>query len=245
MSRLQLFAPKRCSPRGDCRRESFVYSRGRSWAWQIVCVSRADFRSIARAALCAAAFTFLSSLPGALADEERRSGEPDLRTVLFGSLDAGHSTFGSLGVKRALGGPLDHSGPVGMASLGYGGTDERLEGPEGPRLTRHAVQASALLGYQWARDGVFLAVFAGPEVEGDRLNRSASLPRMTDAHLGVRLHGEVWAHPTANTLFTTTMIVGTARTEHLWARSSAGYAFWDGVFLGPEASVYATDTYPA
>ena len=40
---------------------------------------------------------------------------------------------------------------------------------------------------------------------------------------------------------TTTVIVGTARTAHLWGRASAGYALWDGVFLGPEVSVYTTD----
>ncbi len=92
------------------------------------------------------------------------------------------------------------------------------------------------------RDGLVVAALVGPEVESER-SSDLPAPRDTTPQLGARLHGEIWAHPTANTLFTTTMIVGTARTEHLWARSSAGYAFWEGVFLGPEASVYATDTY--
>jgi hypothetical protein len=67
--------------------------------------------------------------------------------------------------------------------------------------------------------------------------------RDTTTHVGAGLHGEMWAHPTARTLLTTTVIAGTARTPHLWARAAAGYALWDGVFVGPEASVYATDTY--
>jgi hypothetical protein len=131
-----------------------------------------------------------------------------------------------------------------MASLGYGRTVERAWWqPEGPRFTRHAVHGSALLGYQWAGDGLVVAALAGPEIEGERLSHSLPMPRGTEAHLGVRLHGEIWAHPTASTLLTTTVIAGTARTMHLWGRASAGYAVWHGVFLGPEVSVYTTDTY--
>jgi hypothetical protein len=69
------------------------------------------------------------------------------------------------------------------------------------------------------------------------------MPDIADVHVGLRLHGEIWAHPTAQTLLTATVIVGTARTAHLWGRTSAGYALWDGVFVGPEVSVYTTDTY--
>jgi hypothetical protein len=165
----------------------------------------------------------------------------DLRTVLFGSLDGGDSTFGTVGVKRTLSGPLDRSGPVGMASLGYGRTVERARGDASEaHLIRHAVQASAVIGYQWVSDGLVVAGLAGPEVEGERLSRDA-MASLGEGHLGARLHGEIWAHPTQNTLWTTTVIGGTARTPHLWARASAGYAFWEGVFIGPEASVYATE----
>lgn len=130
-----------------------------------------------------------------------------------------------------------------MASIGYGGTVERVwQQPEGTRMTRHAVHASALVGYQWVRDGLVMAGLAGPEGDIEQLS-DRTLPTGEKPHLGARLHGEIWAHPTANTLMTTTVIVGTARTPHLWARTSAGYALWDGVFLGPEASVYTTDTY--
>ncbi len=163
---------------------------------------------------------------------------------MFGSLDAGHSGFGTIGLKRTLAGPLDRSGPLAMASLGYGRTVERAwSQPEAPLFTRNAAHGSALLGYQWAGDGLVLAALAGPEAEGERTSHSIAGRGETDAHFGVRLHGEIWAHPTANTLLTTTMIVGTARTAHLWARASAGYAVWEGVFLGPEVSVFTTDTY--
>jgi hypothetical protein len=206
-------------------------------------VSRESLRSIVHAAFCAAALIYFAGLPGARADEPVSPDPADLRTVLFGSLDAGHSGFGSVGVKRTLDGSLDRSGLVAMAGLGYGRTIEAVrQEPEGDRLTRDAVQGSALLGYQWVGDGLVFAALAGPEVEGEQRSDYV-LARGFEAHLGVRLHGEVWAHPTTNTLLTTTVIVGTARTAHLWGRASAGYAFWEGVFLGPEVSVYTTDTY--
>jgi hypothetical protein len=167
----------------------------------------------------------------------------ELRTVLFGSLDTGRSTFATIGSKRALRDSLDQSGPVGMASIGFGGTVERAWWrPDDTHVVRQAVHGSALLGYQWARDGIVVAAFAGPEVDSERVNDHGA-PRDTGPQLGARLHGEIWAHPTANTLLTTTVIAGTARTAHLWGRASAGYALWNGVFVGPEASLYATDTY--
>jgi hypothetical protein len=58
----------------------------------------------------------------------------------------------------------------------------------------------------------------------------------------VRGHAELWAHPTPETLATATVIAGSARA-HLWSRVSGGYAFWPGVFLGPEAAFYARDDY--
>jgi Cellulose biosynthesis protein BcsS len=206
-----------------------------------VCVFSSFLRS-----LCAplgVAALILWTGPGAEAGDLDSSRAPDPRTVLFGSVDTAHSTFATVGLKRTLSGSLDRSGPVGMASVGYGGTVERIEGQPGDvRTIRHAVHASALVGYQWVRDGLVVAALAGPEVDADELSNRA-IPRVSDPHLGARLHGEISAHPTATTLLTTTVIAGTARTAHLWARASAGYAVWNGIFLGPEASVYATDTY--
>jgi hypothetical protein len=103
-----------------------------------------------------------------------------------------------------------------MATVGYGGTVERAWWlPERAHVIRHAAQASALFGYQWVRDGLVVAAFAGPEIESEGLNRRV-LPSLDEPHLGVRLHDELWAHPMDNTLFTTTAIFGTARTAHFW-----------------------------
>jgi hypothetical protein len=194
--------------------------------------------------MCAALYAAcVASFSGAKADDRNSAHDADLRTVLFGSIDGGRSTFAALGVKRTLHGTLDQSGPVGMASVGYGRTVERAWwDSQDTQVTRHAAHASALLGYQWVRDGLVVAALAGPEVDGERLSDHPTA-RDKETHVGARLHGEIWAHPTATTLVTTTVIVGTARTAHLWGRASAGYAFWNRVFLGPEVSIYATDTY--
>jgi hypothetical protein len=121
-----------------------------------------------RAALCAACIALSA---GAEADDRSSANEADLRTVLFGSLDGERSSFATVGVKRTLQGTLDQSGAVGMASLGYGRTVERAWWhPDDLRVTRHAVHASALIGYQWIRDGLVVAALAGPEVEGERLS---------------------------------------------------------------------------
>ncbi len=85
---------------------------------------------------------FVPSSP-AQADDHEAARSADLRTVLFGSLDAGHATFGTVGVKRTLADSLDRNGSLAMASLGYGGTAERVwDGAGEGRATRHAVKAA-------------------------------------------------------------------------------------------------------
>ena len=164
------------------------------------------------------------------------------RTVLFSSTDAGSSGFLTVGAKRTLAGSLDESGPVALASIGAGGSPERMGLPGlGDATFRPAVQASALAGYQWALGRTFLSLFAGPELDRDRFS-SAGGPAREATRIGARVHGEIWMHPTDETLVTGTAIAGTAR-GHLWTRASAGYKVWRDVFVGPEASLYRTDGY--
>jgi hypothetical protein len=108
-------------------------------------------------------------------------------------------------------------------------------------VIRHAVHASALLGYQWVRDGLVIAGFAGPDVEGEHSDGHAR--RGDEPQFRRPPAWRALGPPTDTTLLTTTLIVGTARTAHLCGRASAGYAFWNGVFVGPEASIYAIDTH--
>jgi hypothetical protein len=164
------------------------------------------------------------------------------RTVLFSSTDAGSSGFLTVGAKRTLAGSLDESGPVALGSIGAGGSPERMGLPGlGDATFRPAVQASALAGYQWALGRTFLSLFAGPELDRDRFS-SAGGPAREATRIGARVHGEIWMHPTDETLVTGTAIAGTAR-GHLWTRASAGYKVWRDVFIGPEASLYRTEDY--
>jgi hypothetical protein len=164
------------------------------------------------------------------------------RTVLFASIDAGSSGFATVGAKRTLIGTLDESGPVALASIGAGGSPERMRSLQlGDAAFRPAMQASALVGYQWALGRTFLSLFAGPELDRDRFSSAGGSAR-EETRLGARVHGEIWMHPTDDTLLTGTAIAGSAR-GHLWTRASAGYKVWRDVFIGPEASLYRTDDY--
>ena len=183
------------------------------------------------------------ALAAALPAPARAQDAAELRTVLFGSLEAGRSSFANVGAKHALGGPLDRSGPALMAVAGYGGRFERdPAAPGAPLAFRHAAQGSALLGYQHMLGWGALAAFVGPEIDHetfahDRANGGESGPKF-----GARLHGEAWLHPSPDTLVTATLIAGSARPS-LWSRGSLGYRLWRDVFVGPEASAYAADRY--
>lgn len=197
------------------------------------------FRTIAAPLRASFVATALACAP---ASEAEAADAAPLRTVVFSSVDAGRSGFLTLGAKRTLVGSLDESGPVALASVGAGGSPEQMGWP---RLAggafRPAVQGSALIGYQWNLGRTFLSLFAGPEVDHDRFTSGRGVAE-EGTRIGARMHGEIWMHPTDDTLVTGTAIAGSAR-GHLWARASAGYKVWRDVFLGPEATLYRTQDY--
>lgn len=163
--------------------------------------------------------------------------------VLFGSLDAGAATFLGAGAKVAPDG-AGQDGFVLLASVGAGHRRERgvcacARLPVVSSLARATVLGAAVAGYQWVHDWGLVALFAGPEGSAEMLSGSAgslSLP----PRWGLRLHGEVWARPTAETLLQATAIIGSARGD-AWGRIAWGYRLW-GTYLGPEASLYADRT---
>lgn len=162
--------------------------------------------------------------------------------LLFGSLDAGASTFLTTGAKLGLG-RLDGDGFVILASAGAGRRSERAVCDCAQAVTvargRQTVTGAALVGYQWFHDWGVVALYAGPEGSAEMLADrfgSAMLP----PRYGLRLHGEVWGRPSAETLVQGTAILGTARGD-AWARLAWGYRLW-GAYLGPEASLYMDRT---
>lgn len=84
----------------------------------------------------------------------------------------------------------------------------------------------ALLGGWQAQVGGALVVgLAGPEHRAGR-------------GVGLRLHGEVWAHPTPDSSAALVVSCGTAE-RHCWSRARVGLPVL-GIWVGPEA-VWATD----
>lgn len=170
------------------------------------------------------------------------AGEID--ALVFGSVDAGAATFVTAGTKLGLG-PLDHQGFAMLASVGGGLRSERGGCACAPRggydlaLTRYTVNGAVVLGYQWFFDWGVVAAFAGPEGTRDLLTDGHALSALP-TRVGLRLHGEVWARPTEDTLLQATAIAGSAR-DSVWGRLAWGYRVW-GTYLGPEASVYMDDT---
>ena len=161
-------------------------------------------------------------------------------TLLFGSLDAGASTFLTVGAKVALD-RLDGDGFVLLGSLGAGRRPERASCNCVPAFTlaqtRYTLLGSALVGYQWFHDWGVVAAFAGPETTAEMLADGLGARMAMAPRYGLRLHGEIWARPSADTLVHGVAILGTAR-EDGWARLAWGYRLW-GAYLGPEASLYA------
>lgn len=170
-----------------------------------------------------------------------RASDDAVSALIFGSLDAGPSVFATAGVKLAL----DRIDREGFAILASGGTGNRSErGPTaqagGPaRAMRRTTLGAALFGYQWFQDWGVVAAYAGPEGSVEALSCACGT-RTLPARLGLRLHGEVWARPSEATLVNATLILGSARGD-LWARLAYGDRF-DGVYLGPELSVYGDGT---
>jgi hypothetical protein len=183
------------------------------------------------------AATLLALLPTVEAKAQADNSR-DLNTVLFGSLDGGRSVFASAGVKRTFG-SLDRDGFLVMGGAGFGGAPERSTRFDTASF-HPTMQAYGLVGYQWMFPRVAVSALVGPELDAEAGALNAI--RSARTRFGIRGHAELWAHPTPETLATATLIVGSAR-GHVWSRVSGGYAFWPGVFLGPEAVFYARDDY--
>lgn len=134
----------------------------------------------------------------------------EIDTLLFGSLDAGGDTFLTLGAK------------VGLTSLAQEG-----------------FVALATVGHQWFFDWGVVAAYAGLETTSEMLIAGPTRDALP-TRFGLRLHGEVWARPTAATLLQATAVAGSAR-DSLWARLAWGYRLWE-TYLGPEAALYTDAT---
>lgn len=178
------------------------------------------------------------SLPARAGD----AAAAEVRTILFGGLEAGSATFANLGAKHTFA-PADRDGPLVMAGAGYGGRFERdgaaPAGTAAPLVMRHTVLAHAVAGWQWTFPWGVVSAMAGPEMSYEHVS-SRFAAREPGPRFGGRVHGEVWARPTEETLLTLTAIAGSARGD-LWGRVSWGWRLF-GVYVGPEAARYMDRT---
>lgn len=178
---------------------------------------------------------------GAVAVTPARAQDESVRTLLFGSMDAGPSTFLGSGAKIALD-DVNREGFVALVSAGGGVRQERAAATQtssAPTLVRTTLLGAALGGYQFFRDWGVLSFFAGPEASLEALMGNGQA-RALPARFGLRLEGELWARPSENTLVTGTLLLGSARYD-AYGRVSAGYRLWDA-YLGPEAAWYGDRT---
>jgi len=167
----------------------------------------------------------------------------DLKTVLFGSLDAGRSTFLTVGAKQTFTGPLDRSGLVSLVTVGYGGSPGQAGSEnDSDTVVRPTIQAGALIGYQWAFDRVFVAGFIGPEFDARQPASIEEASRLSQPRLGLRVQGELWAHPTQDILLAATVVAGSARSS-LWGRAAFGYRVWNDIFVGPEVALSRSENF--
>jgi len=176
-----------------------------------------------------------------LAHGPARAEDDPVRTVLFGSLDAGAATFLTTGAKVGLD-RVDREGVAGLASLGAGVRFERggpAPGRTAPTVVRTTWIGALTGGYQLFREWGVAALFAGPEVAGEALAGPGGL-RTLPARYGLRVHGELWARPSEDTLTTATVILGSARGD-AYGRLSWGTRIWE-TYLGPEAALYGDHT---
>lgn len=186
------------------------------------------------------------AVTGALAtprDEDLFIRPIDQRWTLFASADLGSSVFLAGGSKQALVGPLDRPGFLVMESSGIGLTRERARlGGMALPIDRFTHQASMLGGYQTMIGPLYLAAYAGPELQHEQVAYDGRFSRLSQPRFGLRGQFELWYNPTPDTLVTTTLVASSAATS-FWGRASTGIKLFANAYVGPEVTVYVTPTY--
>jgi hypothetical protein len=160
------------------------------------------------------------------------------RSVLYGSFDQGRYAFVTAGYKRTLFDTLNTDGVFveGNGGVGNAGNinatlSRRIQLTTVSRTIDPTFKGHLSTGYQWMTGNGTISVLAGVEARHGR----ARLAQKEHLDAGLRLQGNVWIHPTATTLFTSTAIVSTLGSG-VWARAAWGFKMFDRVYVGPETS---------
>ena len=192
----------------------------------------------------------LAMVAAAIADPDAETptetkAERQLRQVIFSSAEfANGSAYVGSGFKRAFGKSIDEQGFVLMSLSGAGATPEIFEGPADVRIrvARLSNSASMMLGYQWVAPGRVMMLAAGPESSRSQEIDERGRPRWLPRRNGVKAIAEIWHEPRPRMMLQGTAIFSSAQSS-LWSRAAGGLALREGLFLGPEATVYLEHGY--
>ena len=188
-------------------------------------------------------FWSLSAAANPLPTESRE--ERQFRQVLFASGEFSNgSVFIGSGFKLAFGETIDAPGFLLMSLSGAGATPEVYNGPANTRIrvARMSNYASMMIGYQWFIPGGVVMLAAGPETGQAQQIDDRGRPRWLPRRSGVRVIAEIWHEPRPHMMAQATVIHSSAQAS-IWGRAAAGYALRDGLFIGPEASLYFENAY--
>ncbi|HEY8567223.1 MAG TPA: cellulose biosynthesis protein BcsS [Beijerinckiaceae bacterium] len=191
--------------------------------------------------LCALIGLALASDRAAAVTESDEAEE--LRTVLFSGIEIGRSAHAGSGFKWRIDGPIDTPGTFIFGSFGSGTGRER---DEAGRLDHDRARLTSFgsfgLGHSWFVGPTVFSIALGPEVDHEQVVRGNAKFDRDALQFGVRIVGEIWSHPSPDTLLTFTIVAGSAR-GHVWARLAGGYRVHERVFVGPELAVYRDQTF--
>ena len=146
------------------------------------------------------------------------AGARQPRSLLFGSLEASAA-------------PLPDHRREGRARTARSGRLRRPLASVGRparagERRRHALHrvGAVVLGYQWFPDWGVVAAYAGPEGSMEVLSDGRGCVHALPPRFGLRLHGEVWARPTDETLLARHRCRRLGAATDVWGRGSAwGY----------------------
>jgi hypothetical protein len=122
-----------------------------------------------------------------------------------------------------------------------GGVYRYVSGALGDAEVRGRQFGGALLpGWRFVRNGFFVTVFAGLDLQSHRLSPDDPSAGLRGNYAGLRTGFEFWYEPSAATMVAADASVSTAGPSYS-ARLAAGWRMFDWFYLGPELQAFAAD----
>jgi hypothetical protein len=150
-----------------------------------------------------------------------------------------HGGFTHGGVVVAPGG-LDREGLVFKLMFG-GGAYRYISGDLGNvEVTGLQFAATAMPGWRFIRNGLYVTVFAGLDYQDHRLTPDDPSAGLRGSAFGLRTAIEVWYEPSANTMIAADASFSTVGPSYS-ARIAAGWRVFEHFYLGPELQGFAAD----